>query len=95
LILKCLQKVFFDSIEEEFNLTKHGPFILCDVTETTLNDGSVESNVQFSQQTKAFTFGGDETVSEKKKEEKKEVKKEEVKKVNFVNEDKKVEKNKK
>jgi len=37
-------KGFFDSIDEEFNLTKHGNFILCEVAENTLDDGSSESN---------------------------------------------------
>jgi len=65
--LKMPAKGFFDSVDEEFNLTKHGNYILIDCVETTLDDGSSESNISFSQQTKPFTFGSDETLGEKKK----------------------------
>jgi len=64
--MKMPAKGFFDSIVEEFNITKHGPFVLCEVTETKLNDGSYESNISFAQQNQPFTFD-EENVGEKKK----------------------------
>jgi len=49
-------KGFYDGVTEQFNLSKHGGHILVDVTEEKLEDGSVESGMQFQNQHGIFSF---------------------------------------
>jgi hypothetical protein len=58
--IKMPSKGFYDSIEEEFNITKHGGFILVEVTDEKTEDGkggyNWESSIQFANQHKPFVF---------------------------------------